>query len=197
MGLTEEAVESTQEGESPKIGTGTQPSNQLKFSIERILQKQNDSFDAKMTKKIWENVQLSMNSLASQQQQVKTIQNVGPDPNTSTNDSIQATNQMPSMVTFAPEKTTAKSAKFKCPDCPYSSNKKHTLKVHCEEFCKNQKNLANKDRTCKYCLKQYTRNGLRVHLNQFVKQTHTPKGGHAIVTLSQHKAYLDEIKASH
>lgn len=144
-----------------------------------------------MTTKIWENVRFSMNSLASQQQQVKTIQNVA---NSYASDSIQATNQMP--VTLAPDQTTATSAKFKCPDCLYSTNKKHTLKVHCEEFCKNRKNLANKDRTCKYCLKRYTRNRLRVHLNQFLRLMNTPKGGHANVTLSQHKAYLDDIKSS-
>lgn len=124
------------------------------------------------------------------------VQSVASDPNTFQNDNIQTTNQMPSKVTRAPEQTTGRSTKFKCPDCSYSTSKKHTLKVHCAEFCKQRLNAANKDRTCKYCLKQYTRNGLRVHLNQFVRQKRTPKGGHVNVTLLQHKAYLDEIKSS-
>lgn len=85
------------------------------------------------------------------------------------------------------------STKFKCPDCTYTTNRKHTLKVHRQEFCKTQ---PVKDRTCKFCLKKFTRNGLRIHLNQFLRQKHTAKGKHANVELTQIQLYLDEVKNS-
>lgn len=83
-------------------------------------------------------------------------------------------------------------AKHNCPDCPFSTNKLDTLLVHRAEFCVNP---PTKDRVCKYCGKQFTRRGLRVHINQYVANKHKATGKRKGVSLAEHQAYLDEIKA--
>lgn len=82
--------------------------------------------------------------------------------------------------------------KHKCPECNYSTDKLDTLKVHQSEFCVTP---PIKNRTCKFCCKTFTRRGLRVHMNQFVTGKHQPKGKHKDVSLVEHKAYLNVIKA--
>lgn len=84
------------------------------------------------------------------------------------------------------------SYKFKCPDCQYGTNKKNTFDVHRAEFCINP---PVKDRECKICGKFFTRRALRVHLDQYTKTKHKATGKHKDVSLSDHQAYLDEIKA--
>lgn len=82
--------------------------------------------------------------------------------------------------------------KYKCPDCQYIARKKDALAVHRAEHCINP---PIKDRICKFCGKLFTRRGLRVHMNQYVNEKHIPSGKHKGVSLADHKAYLDEIKA--
>lgn len=82
--------------------------------------------------------------------------------------------------------------KHKCPDCEYSTNKKDTLNVHRAEFCVTP---SIKNRQCNFCNKFFTRRGLRVHINQYVIKKHTPSGRHKNVSFTNHKEYLDEIKA--
>lgn len=83
-------------------------------------------------------------------------------------------------------------AKYKCPDCSYSTNKKHTLVVHQAEFCINP---PIKDRECKFCRKSFTRRALRVHINQYVTCLRNRTGEHKDVSIDEHKMYLNEIKA--
>lgn len=84
------------------------------------------------------------------------------------------------------------TSKYKCADCVFTTNKKHTFVVHQAEFCKNP---PIKDRKCNYCGKMFTRRALRVHINQFVNNKHKPRGPHSNVSLADHKYYLDQIKA--
>lgn len=89
---------------------------------------------------------------------------------------------------------TAYEPRYKCRDCPYTTNKSDTFKVHCEEFCVN---APTKDRECKYCGKSkwFTRRGLRTHVNNYVTNKHKPGGKHKNVSLDEHLEYLAEIKA--
>lgn len=66
----------------------------------------------------------------------------------------------------------SKYKRHKCPDCDYSTDKRNALSVHRSEFCITP---PVKDRKCKYCLKDFTRRALRVHLDQYVPQNMNQK----------------------
>lgn len=88
--------------------------------------------------------------------------------------------------------TTTTSKEHKCPQCDYMTTKSNRMKTHLAEGCRNATVLKNC--SCKVCRGDFTRNGLRYHLNQYVKKSNQAKNGHQNVSPKQHREMLDEIK---
>lgn len=93
-----------------------------------------------------------------------------------------------------------KISRFECEDCGYVTNRSNTLLTHREETCKIRRRnglLSEKDKQCKFCLKQMRHNALRAHLKHFIKALKAKKilkGKHALIKLGEFEEYLKEIK---
>lgn len=57
---------------------------------------------------------------------------------------------------------------------------------HVAEFCENS---PVKDMQCKICFKMFTRRGLRIHFNNFIKGKHLSRGGHGDFTPEDHEFF--------
>lgn len=90
--------------------------------------------------------------------------------------------------------TTATSKVHKCLHCNYVTMKSNRMKTHQAEGCRNA--TVIKKIACRICNGTFTRNGLRYHLNQYVKKSNHAQNGHQNVTPKEHRKMLEEIKKS-
>lgn len=78
------------------------------------------------------------------------------------------------------------SIQYLCPHCSYYTTKKSSMDDHVAEFCGNP---PVKNMQCKICFKMFTRRGLRIHFNNFTKEKHSSRGGHADFTPEDHEFF--------
>lgn len=90
------------------------------------------------------------------------------------------------------EPVVKKEPRFKCQDCGvYSTDKKSSFDVHCEENCVRE---IVKDMKCPICDASFNYRGLRNHLNHYVQGKTTPRGRHGKHSRLEHKSLLENLK---
>lgn len=85
-----------------------------------------------------------------------------------------------------------------CSYCGYTAKRKYTLKVHVKQHCSGI-TYSNeiKDKTCGFCKRHYTHDGLRSHLRGYINALNKNlkiRGNHRMYDIGQHQRYLKEIK---
>lgn len=84
------------------------------------------------------------------------------------------------------------SKMYRCPNCPYSSDKKFNVKKH-ESSSHGMKTV--RDMKCPICEKFFDYDGLRHHLNHFISgKFKTKNQHHSKFTPQQHQIILQETK---
>lgn len=78
--------------------------------------------------------------------------------------------------------------KFKCEECEYATNKSSSFKDHMEVH-----NRPEKTSECAICEKLFTKRGLRLHINNYIRGKHKPTGKHASFSIDKHEKYRDSL----
>lgn len=108
-------------------------------------------------------------------------------------DQLQKPPEHETLVEQQPTVKKAQKQTHKCDHCSYTTEKANRMQTHVQEGCKSANPI--KDMQCKICEQMFTYNGLRFHLNQYVKKgAKKATNGHQKVSVKKHCQLLKKIK---